>query len=104
MIRLQYVVLIDGEPYGSDLISEISINYDIIKKINDFKLDVNSYLDIISVWYRDILLFKATKDVNGLIFNKETASSLICSKSSFSAKAFAFPTFPRAKAAHTPAL
>ena len=29
MIRLQYVVLIDGEPYGSDLISEISINYDI---------------------------------------------------------------------------
>ena len=23
-----------------------------IKKINDFKLDVNSYLDIISVWYR----------------------------------------------------
>ena len=29
MIRLQYVVLIDGEPYGSDLISEISVNYDI---------------------------------------------------------------------------
>ena len=42
-----------------------------IKKINDFKLDVNSYLDIISVWYRDILLFKATKDVNGLIFKEE---------------------------------
>ena len=29
MIRLQYVVLIDGEPYGSDLISEVSVNYDI---------------------------------------------------------------------------
>ena len=42
-----------------------------IKKINDFKLDINSYLDIISVWYRDILLFKATKDVNSLIFKEE---------------------------------
>ena len=42
-----------------------------IKKINDFKLDINSYLDIISVWYRDILLFKATKNVNSLIFKEE---------------------------------
>lgn len=29
MIRLQYEVLIDGEPYGSDLISKVSITYDI---------------------------------------------------------------------------
>ena len=42
-----------------------------IKRINDFKLDINNYLDIISVWFRDILLFKATKDVNGLIFKEE---------------------------------
>lgn len=42
-----------------------------IKKINDYKLDINSYLDILFVWYRDILLFKATKDINDLIFKEE---------------------------------
>lgn len=42
-----------------------------VKKINEFKLDINSYLDIMAVWFRDILLFKATKDVNSLIFKEE---------------------------------
>ena len=42
-----------------------------IKKISDYKLDINDYLDIIAIWYRDVLLFKATGDVNGLIFKDE---------------------------------
>lgn len=42
-----------------------------IKKIMEYKIDVNDYLDILSVWYRDILLFKATNDVNHLIFKEE---------------------------------
>ncbi len=42
-----------------------------IKKINEYKLDVNDYLDILSIWYRDVLLFKATHDVNNLIFKEE---------------------------------
>lgn len=42
-----------------------------IKKISEYKLDVNDYLDILSVWYRDVLLYKATKDVNDLIFKNE---------------------------------
>lgn len=42
-----------------------------IKKINEYKFDVNDYLDILSVWYRDVLLFKATHDVNHLIFREE---------------------------------
>ena len=42
-----------------------------IKKIGEYKLDVNDYLDIISIWYRDVLLFKATNDVNHLIFKEE---------------------------------
>lgn len=42
-----------------------------IKKITEYKFDVNDYLDILSVWYRDILLFKATKDINSLIFKEE---------------------------------
>lgn len=42
-----------------------------IKKINDYKFDVNDYLDILSIWYRDALLFKATHDANHLIFREE---------------------------------
>ncbi len=42
-----------------------------IKKIGEYKLDVNDYLDILSVWYRDVLLFKATNDANHLIFKEE---------------------------------
>ncbi|MBP3475042.1 MAG: DNA polymerase III subunit delta [Lachnospiraceae bacterium] len=42
-----------------------------IKKINEYKFDVNDYLDILSVWYRDVLLYKATKDINSLIFKDE---------------------------------
>lgn len=42
-----------------------------IKKISEYKFDVNDYLDILSVWYRDVLLFKATKDINSLIFKEE---------------------------------
>lgn len=42
-----------------------------IKKINEYKFDVNDYLDILSIWYRDVLLFKATHDVNNLIFREE---------------------------------
>lgn len=45
-----------------------------IRKINDYKLDVNDYLDIMSIWYRDVLLFKATNDVNHLIFREEIQS------------------------------
>lgn len=42
-----------------------------IKKISEYKLDVNDYLDILSIWYRDVLLYKATRDMNGLIFRDE---------------------------------
>lgn len=42
-----------------------------IKKIAEYKFDVGDYLDILSVWYRDVLLFKATKDANSLIFKDE---------------------------------
>ena len=42
-----------------------------INKIKDYKIDINDYLDILSVWYRDVLLFKATNDANHLIFKDE---------------------------------
>lgn len=50
---------------------EISEIVKAIKKISEYKFDVTDYLDILSVWYRDVLLFKATKDANSLIFRDE---------------------------------
>lgn len=42
-----------------------------IKKISEYKFEINDYLDILAVWYRDVLLFKATADANHLIFKDE---------------------------------
>lgn len=42
-----------------------------IKKINEYKLEIQDYFDIIAIWYRDVLLFKATNDANTLIFREE---------------------------------
>ena len=42
-----------------------------IKKITEYKLEINDYLDICAIWYRDVLLFKATNDVNHLVFRDE---------------------------------
>ena len=42
-----------------------------IKKINEYKLEIQDYFDIIAIWYRDVLLFKATMDANQLIFRDE---------------------------------
>lgn len=50
---------------------EISEIVTAIKKINEYKLDVNDYMDILAIWYRDVLMFKATNDANHLIFKEE---------------------------------
>ena len=42
-----------------------------IKEINKYKLEVTDYLDIIMIWYRDILLYKATTGVSNLIFKEQ---------------------------------
>lgn len=42
-----------------------------IKRINEYKLEIQDYFDIIAIWYRDVLLFKATNDANQLIFREE---------------------------------
>ncbi|MBQ0043100.1 MAG: DNA polymerase III subunit [Lachnospiraceae bacterium] len=42
-----------------------------VRKITEYKFNIDDYLDIIAVWYRDVLLFKATGDANHLIFKSE---------------------------------
>ena len=46
-----------------------------IKKITEYKLQINDYLDLIAIWYRDVLLFKATSDVNHSFFVKRSVPS-----------------------------
>ncbi len=42
-----------------------------IKKLNEHQLALTDSLDVIAVWFRDLLLYKATNDVNMLIFRDE---------------------------------
>lgn len=42
-----------------------------VKQISNFKLTINDYFDIMMVWYRDVLLYKATMDINSLIFKEQ---------------------------------
>ena len=42
-----------------------------VKNVSEFKITLNDFIDIIQMWYRDVLLFKVTRDVNNLIFSDE---------------------------------
>mgnify|MGYP002626863196 FL=1 len=53
-----------------------------IKKISEYKLEINDYFDIMAIWYRDVLLFKATKDVNHLVFREELTAIRKCAQRS----------------------
>lgn len=45
-----------------------------LKKINTYKMEINDYLDLLIVWYRDVLLFKATRDADSMVFSDELIS------------------------------
>ena len=42
-----------------------------INQIGAYKLSVEDYLDILLIWYRDVLMFKATNDADNLVFKEE---------------------------------
>lgn len=42
-----------------------------VKAVSEFKMEIQDFLDFLAVWYRDILYFKATRDINGLIFRDQ---------------------------------
>ncbi|MDO4478992.1 MAG: DNA polymerase III subunit delta' [Lachnospiraceae bacterium] len=44
---------------------------DYLKTITSEKLNIQDYLDILRLWFRDVLMFKATKEIDNLIFKKE---------------------------------
>lgn len=45
-----------------------------VKKAGDYKLQMNDYLDMCTIWYRDVLIFKATAEANRLVFQEEISA------------------------------
>lgn len=45
----------------------------VIKDLGTLKDEVRDYIDLMVLWYRDVLLFKATKDINQLLFQDEAS-------------------------------
>ncbi|UYJ47744.1 MAG: DNA polymerase III subunit delta' [Lachnospiraceae bacterium] len=50
---------------------DISQLLDVIRKLKDDNTDIKECLDFMQMWYRDILMYKTTKDLNLLIFKDE---------------------------------
>ena len=44
-----------------------------LKKLEEYKLFIDDFLDIMMIWYRDILLYKATMDADSIVFKDEGA-------------------------------
>ena len=42
-----------------------------VKQIAEYKLTVYDYVDLMMIWFRDVLYMNATNDANGLIFKSE---------------------------------
>lgn len=42
-----------------------------VKNIEIYKIEINDFLDIIMIWYRDVLLYKATKDTEKVVFKEQ---------------------------------
>lgn len=50
---------------------EVSELIDYVKEVQEYKLSIQDYLDILALWYRDMVYFKATRDINGIVFRDE---------------------------------
>ena len=45
-----------------------------LNQISAYKINIEDYLDILLIWYRDVLMFKATGDLDSLVFKEEIRS------------------------------
>lgn len=42
-----------------------------VKSVNDYKLSIEDFLDMMALWFRDVLIFKSTNNTNMVIFKDE---------------------------------
>ncbi|MDO4268252.1 MAG: DNA polymerase III subunit delta' [Eubacteriales bacterium] len=62
--------------------TDISELLDYVRKLKEENLDIYECLDFMQLWYRDVLLYKVTRDVNLLVFKDEYRSVNEISKNS----------------------
>ena len=43
----------------------------VVRDVTNYKLTIDDYLDLMAMWFRDVLLFKSTNDTNYIIFSDE---------------------------------
>lgn len=57
-------------------INEMELNEIVaaVKNISVYKLEITDYLDIVMIWYRDVLLYKATKEIDKVVFKDQLQS------------------------------
>ena len=78
---------------------DIAMLLDYIKKMQEENLILDECLDFMQLWYRDILMYKVTKDMNCLIFKEEyTAVSRLCQNSSYEGLEAVLNAIDKAKA------
>lgn len=70
--RLMYDEVLHLLKHMKDM--DISELLDYIRKLKEDSLDIYECLDFMQIWYRDVLMFKVTKDANLLIFKDEYAT------------------------------
>lgn len=97
----------DFEEIKSDIIKllknvhnmELSELVKVIKEIGDYDISVDDCLDIMSLWYRDVLLFKVARDPNALVFEDEVAEvRKAAERSSYEGLEIIMEAFDKAKA------
>ena len=42
-----------------------------LRALSDEKQHISDYLDIFQFWFRDVLMFKATREIDNLVFKQE---------------------------------
>ncbi len=53
---------------------EISAIIEYVKEVQEYKISIQDYLDLLALWYRDMVYYKATKDIDGIIFREDIRS------------------------------
>ena len=52
---------------------DVSEMLEVIRDLGTRKDEVRDYIDLMALWYRDVLIFKATKNINQLLFQEESS-------------------------------
>jgi len=45
-----------------------------VKRVSEYKLAINDFMDFLATWYRDVLLYKATKEIGRVVFKDQINS------------------------------